>query len=123
MKSDSGRKLLFSVTAADCELQTFRAGGKGGQNQNTRDTAARWIHRPSGAVGESREHRTQWQNKKAAWRRMTEHPKFRVWLAHERWIRMGLPDPEKEVEKEMAPENIRVEHRVNGKWTKWDETQ
>lgn len=28
------RQLLFSVTRDDCDWQTFRAGGKGGQNQN-----------------------------------------------------------------------------------------
>jgi protein subunit release factor A len=107
---------LFSVTAKDCELQTFRAGGKGGQNQNTRDTGVRWRHRASGAVGESREHRTQWQNKKAAWLRMATTPLFRIWLARERWVRMGLPDPEKEAEREMHPANIRVEYRINGRW-------
>ncbi len=122
-RDDHNRQLLFSVTASDCDLQTFRAGGKGGQNQNTRDTAVRWIHRPSGAVGESREHRTQWQNKKAAWLRMAKHPKFRVWLARERWIRLGLRNPEEEVERDMRPENIRVDVRVNGRWTEWKEKE
>ena len=56
------RELLFRVTMKDCDRQTFRAGGKGGQNQNKRDTGVRIIHRASGAVGESREHRTQGQN-------------------------------------------------------------
>lgn len=109
------------MTLKDCDVQAFQAGGKGGQHQNKTSSAIRIVHRASGAVGESREFRSQWQNKKAAWQRMTKHPKFRIWLARERWIRMGLPDPEKEVEKEMAPENIRVDHRVKGKWTVWNE--
>lgn len=74
------RKLILTITRKDCRLETFPAGGPGGQNQNKRDTAARWTHVPSGAVGESREHRHQWQNKKAAWRRMAEHPKMQVWI-------------------------------------------
>lgn len=49
------RSLLFSVTIKDCEVQTFRAGGCGGQNQKKRDTGVRIIHHPSGARGESRE--------------------------------------------------------------------
>jgi peptide chain release factor 2 len=64
-------------------VQTFRAGGKGGQNQNARDTGVRVIHRPSGAVGESREERRQLQNKKRAFRRMGESAAFHRWaLAH-----------------------------------------
>lgn len=57
-----GRQLVFSVTARDCVRQTFRSGGKGGQNQNKRDTGVRFIHRPSGAVGEARDERSQHQN-------------------------------------------------------------
>jgi peptide chain release factor len=69
---------VLSVTAADCELQTFRCGGNGGQNVNTRDTGARYIHHPSGARGESREERSQWANRKIAWRRMAESKEFQL---------------------------------------------
>lgn len=72
------RVLLFSVTVKDCEVQTFRAGGKGGQNQNKRDTGVRIIHHPSGARGEARDERSQLQNKRLAFKRMAEHPLMRV---------------------------------------------
>lgn len=72
------RELLFSVTLKDCDVQTFRAGGKGGQNQNKRDTGVRIIHRASGARGEARDERSQLQNKRLAFKRMAEHPLFRV---------------------------------------------
>lgn len=72
------RRKVFSVTLADCDIQHFAAGGPGGQNQNKRHTAARIVHRASGARGESREERSQWQNKKLAWRRMIESPAFQV---------------------------------------------
>lgn len=32
------RRKIFSVTISDCEIQTFRSGGKGGQNQNKTET-------------------------------------------------------------------------------------
>lgn len=120
-KRQSGNKeLLFSVTLKDCDVQAFQAGGKGGQHQNHSNTGVRVTHRASGAVGESREQRSQLMNKKAAFRRMTEHPRFRVWLNRELWARNGLPSPEEQVERDMEPEKIRVEVRRDGKWTRED---
>jgi protein subunit release factor B len=72
------RTRILSVTIHDCEVQTFRSGGKGGQNQNKRDTGVRVIHHPSGARGESREERSQLQNKKLAFRRMVDSKPFRT---------------------------------------------
>jgi protein subunit release factor A len=69
---------VLSVTLADCRVDTFRSGGKGGQNQNKRETGVRIVHEPSGAVGESREERSQLQNKRTAFKRMAAHPRFKV---------------------------------------------
>lgn len=107
------REKILTVTAKDCELQTFRAGGKGGQNQNKRSTGVRWIHHPSGARGECREHRTQWQNKKTAWKRMAEDPKFRYWIAV---VTKKIETEAAYLERMMKPENLKVEVRENGKW-------
>lgn len=105
------RELLFSVTKKDLEIQTFRSGGKGGQNQNKRDTGVRIIHRSSGAVGESREHRTQWQNKKAAFLRLAESQEFKVW--HKREVARRLVDMTqvgRDIDEAMRSENLRVEY-------------
>lgn len=107
------RKKILTVTAKDCELQTFRSGGKGGQNQNKRDTGVRWIHHPSGARGECREHRTQWQNKKAAWKKMVETPQFKYWVAEE----TGRHERRERWMKEMMDDkNLQVEVKQDGKW-------
>lgn len=74
------RERVLSVTLADVEVQTFRAGGNGGQNQNKRDTGVRIIHHPSGARGVARDERSQLQNKRLAFRRMAESPAFRAWV-------------------------------------------
>lgn len=110
----AAREKLLSVTLNDCEVQTFRAGGKGGQNQNKRDTGVRIIHRDSGAVGESREERSQLQNKKIAFRRMTQHARFRIWVNRQVWFRGETP--EQRVERDMAPQNLRIEVRVGDMW-------
>ena len=56
------KKLLFSVTRDDCNWQTFRSGGPGGQHQNKVESGVRCVHRASGAVGESRSERSQYVN-------------------------------------------------------------
>lgn len=106
------RKLAFSVGIDDCRTDTFRSGGKGGQNQNVRDTGVRIVHVPSGAVGESREERSQLQNKRTAFRRMAEHPKFKLWV-HEQ---LRGETPEEWVEKQLAPSKIKTEFRTGNGW-------
>lgn len=74
------KRKVLSVTIKDCDVQTFRAGGKGGQHQNKTETGIRIIHQPSGAVGESRETRSQLTNKRAAFMRMARSERFQTWL-------------------------------------------
>jgi peptide chain release factor 2 len=109
------KEKVLSITVHDkeVEVQTFRAGGKGGQNQNKRDTGVRIIHRPSGAVGESREERSQLQNKKSAWKKMAEHPKMKIWIMMQAGASAAAIA---EVERSMLPDNLRVEYLVDGEW-------
>lgn len=51
-------------------VDTFRAGGPGGQNQNSRETGVRITDSVTGIATSSRRHRTQLQNKRAAWAKM-----------------------------------------------------
>lgn len=105
------KELLFSLTKKDFEIQTFRSGGNGGQNQNKRDTGVRIIHKDSGAVGESREHRTQLQNRKAAFERMVKTKEFQVWhKLKASMIMKGIFDIQKELDKQMEEKNIKVEY-------------
>jgi hypothetical protein len=110
------RELLFSVTKKDLRVDTFRSGGPGGQNQNKRNTGVRITHLESGAVGESREHRTQLENRKAAFHRLVEHPKWKVWHARTVAIALGQEPVDVYLERSMVPRNLKVEVRKDGKW-------
>ena len=55
---------------AECDVQTFRAGGPGGQHQNVTDSAVRLVHGPTGLTVTSRAQRSQYMNKMDALRRL-----------------------------------------------------
>lgn len=104
------------MTIHDCEVQTFRSGGKGGQNQNKRDTGVRVIHHPSGARGESREERSQLQNKRAAFLRMIKTPQFDLWLRIETGRIAVIEDT-----FILPAHEVKTEVRVGGRWTETSE--
>lgn len=106
----SEKRKVLSLTREHFEFQFFRAGGKGGQKQNKTSSACRCIHTPSGAVGESREERSQVINRRRAFRRCVETPAFQTWLR----IQTSKAEREIEdaVERAMAPQNLLVEYGV-----------
>ena len=56
----------------EVELQTYRAGGPGGQHRNKADTAVRIHHPPSGVTVTATERRSQSMNKELAFERLIE---------------------------------------------------
>lgn len=56
----------------ECEIETFRASGPGGQHVNKTESAVRVRHLPSGLVVTSREQRSQHQNKALCLQKLRE---------------------------------------------------
>lgn len=57
---------------AECRVETFRAGGPGGQHQNTSETGVRLVHLPTGVRAVARDARSQHRNRKLALERLRE---------------------------------------------------
>lgn len=110
------RELLFSVTKKDFRVDTFRAGGPGGQNVNKVETAVRITHIESGAVSSCQEHRTQLQNKTSAFKRLVESEVFKTWHRNKTSEMLMKKSIENQVDEMMQPENLKVESKYGNKW-------
>ena len=68
----------FPIPATDeellsqCRVETFMAGGKGGQHQNRTESGVRLVHLPTGVTVTSRTERSQHRNKATALSRLRE---------------------------------------------------
>ena len=91
---DHLRKLL-----RDCDVETYRGSGPGGQHRNKTESAVRMTHRPSDIVRVATEHRSQLRNRELALER--------IWRALE--ARRRRPKPRKPTEPTRASQIRRLD--------------
>jgi len=63
---------------AECNVDTYRASGPGGQKRNKTESAVRLRHRPSGLIVIAEESRSQPENKTRALRRLRKAMALRL---------------------------------------------
>lgn len=111
------RKLLFSVTAKDCDWSFSAGTGNGGQARNKSKSAVHCTHRASGAHAYCQDGRSQEDNKRDAFVKMCGTKEFKAWHQREVWKHMGVLDQiDRAVAEGMKPEHLRLEVKVDGRW-------
>jgi protein subunit release factor A len=106
------KQLIFSLTKKHFRVDTFRSGGKGGQNQNKRDTGVRITHIETGMMSECREERSQEQNKRRAFRKLVENTNFQHWIKTRAFEIVNNVD--RLVNEQMDEKNLKIEYFTPG---------
>lgn len=119
-RQGKNNSLLFSITKKDLVVEYYAASsGPGGQNVNKVASTVRITHPPSGAIGQSKTHRTQEANKKAALKRLVNSKQFQSWLRMEVAARIqGYSNLEAKIDEQMKDNNLKVEVFTKGQWRK-----
>ena len=110
------KELLFSVTKKDLKLCFFSGTGAGGQHRNRHMNCVRLQHPDSGANVTGQSFREQRSNIKEALNNLVKHPMFRLWHAGKVKEMLSGETIDEKVDKMMQPDNLKIEHKNEGKW-------
>lgn len=107
-----------NILKSDLQVDTFRASGAGGQHVNKTESGVRFTHRPTGAVAESTDGRSQHKNREIALTRLYQkiydmkEAAYNNEVSTARKSLVGSGDRSDKIRTYNYPQNRVTDHRI-----------